>query len=122
MFEIVLFIFVHAFFFFFYVQKKRDNNNIYIDIYEKSTEKSMPEIFNLFSVKAGAGKRTLNLIINENRNLWLRRILNSEKNRSMRKDFADFQEMRQNDISRFHKLLIIQNKQIDTIKNALLST
>lgn len=62
-----------------------------------------------------------NFFLEENRNLWLRRTKNNEANRNTRRRFADFQELRQNDFSRFHELMGIQNEQMNILKNAMLS-
>ncbi|SBT42340.1 hypothetical protein POVWA2_044280 [Plasmodium ovale wallikeri] len=82
--------------------------------------KSAPTLFNLFSAKAGP-QPTLNFFLEENRNLWLYRTLNNEENRNRRRAFADFQELRQNDLLRFHELMITQNEQIIMLKKAMSS-
>ncbi|ETW58598.1 hypothetical protein PFBG_05685 [Plasmodium falciparum 7G8] len=40
--------------------------------------------------------------------------------RSVRRNFADFQEIRQNDLIRFHELMVVQNEQMKIIKDKLL--
>ncbi|EAA15956.1 hypothetical protein [Plasmodium yoelii yoelii] len=70
----------------------------------KSTEQIVPS---LFSEKIETPQPTINFFLEENRN--------------MRKKFADFQELRQNDILRFHELMAIQNEQMHMIKNLLLA-
>ncbi|CZU00314.1 hypothetical protein C923_05737 [Plasmodium falciparum UGT5.1] len=86
----------------------------------KSQENSAPDIFNLFSIKSTNKKPTFNFFLEENRNVWLRRILNNERKRSVRRNFADFQEIRQNDLIRFHELMVVQNEQMKIIKDKLL--
>ncbi|SOV83622.1 conserved Plasmodium protein, unknown function [Plasmodium sp. gorilla clade G3] len=86
----------------------------------KNQENSAPDIFNLFSIKSTNKKPTFNFFLEENRNVWLRRILNNERRRSVRRNFADFQEIRQNDLIRFHELMVVQNEQIKIIKDKLL--
>ncbi|SBT80319.1 conserved Plasmodium protein, unknown function [Plasmodium malariae] len=87
----------------------------------ESTENNMPSIFSLFSAKPKDVQKNVNFFLEENRNLWLRRTLNNEKSRNMRRTFADFQELRQNDILRFNELMVIQNEQINMLKNVILS-
>ncbi|SBS86465.1 conserved Plasmodium protein, unknown function [Plasmodium ovale curtisi] len=84
---------------------------------------SSPTLFNLFSAKAGP-QPTVNFFLEENRNLWLYRRVNNEENRNRRRAFADFQELRQNDLLRFHELMITQNEQIKatTLKQLLRSS
>ncbi|CXI94468.1 conserved Plasmodium protein, unknown function [Plasmodium berghei] len=84
----------------------------------KSTEKIVPS---LFSEKVETPQPTINFFLEENRNASLRLKLTNEDNRKIRKKFADFQELRQNDILRFHELMAIQNEQIHMIKNLLLA-
>ncbi|CAD2111673.1 hypothetical protein YYG_03544 [Plasmodium vinckei petteri] len=84
----------------------------------KSTEQIVPS---LFSEKVETPQPTINFFLEENRNASLRLKLANEGNRNIRKKFADFQEMRQNDILRFHELMAIQNEQIHMIKNLLLA-
>ncbi|EUT79142.1 hypothetical protein PFAG_05713 [Plasmodium falciparum Santa Lucia] len=86
----------------------------------KSQENSAPDIFNLFSIKSTNKKPTFNFFLEENRNVWLRRILNNERKRSVRRNFADFQEIRQNYLIRFHELMVVQNEQMKIIKDKLL--
>ncbi|SCP05665.1 conserved Plasmodium protein, unknown function [Plasmodium ovale] len=84
------------------------------------TTSSSPTLFNLFSAKAGP-QPTVNFFLEENRNLWLYRRVNNEENRNRRRAFADFQELRQNDLLRFHELMITQNEQISMLKKAMSS-
>ncbi|KEG04680.1 conserved Plasmodium protein, unknown function [Plasmodium vinckei vinckei] len=84
----------------------------------KSTEQIVPS---LFSEKVETPQPTINFFLEENRNASLHLKLANEGNRNIRKKFADFQEMRQNDILRFHELMAIQNEQIHMIKNLLLA-
>ncbi|SPJ12985.1 conserved Plasmodium protein, unknown function [Plasmodium sp. DRC-Itaito] len=86
----------------------------------KNQENSAPDISNLFSIKSTNKKPTFNFFLEENRNVWLRRILNNERRRSVRRNFADFQEIRQNDFMRFHELMVVQNEQMKIIKDKLL--
>ncbi|CAD2100802.1 conserved Plasmodium protein, unknown function [Plasmodium vinckei lentum] len=84
----------------------------------KNTEQIVPS---LFSEKVETPQPTINFFLEENRNASLRLKLANEGNRNIRKKFADFQELRQNDILRFHELMAIQNEQIHMIKNLLLA-
>ncbi|GAW82468.1 hypothetical protein PGO_124660 [Plasmodium gonderi] len=87
----------------------------------QNKEKNMPDLFSLFSTKEKSAQPMFNFFLEENRNLWMHRTKNNEMKRNMRRRFADFLELRQNDISRFHELMVIQNEQINVIKNVLLS-
>ncbi|ANQ10230.1 Uncharacterized protein PCOAH_00044970 [Plasmodium coatneyi] len=87
----------------------------------QSAEKNMPDLFSLFSAKPKSAQPMFNFFLEENRNLWLHRTKNNEANRNTRRRFSDFQELRQNDLSRFHELMSIQNEQMNMLKNAILS-
>ncbi|CRG94814.1 conserved Plasmodium protein, unknown function [Plasmodium gallinaceum] len=103
-------------------EKEKFSQNIsFLQSKIKNGEKNMPGIFDLFSVKPNSAQPNFNFFLEENRNFWLRRTLNDEKNRNIRRNFADFQELRQNDLLRFEELMIIQNEQINIIKNIIYS-
>ncbi|CRH01307.1 conserved Plasmodium protein, unknown function [Plasmodium relictum] len=103
-------------------EKEKFSQNIsFIQSKIKNDEKIMPGTFDLFSAKPTSIQPNFNFFLEENSNFWLRRTLNNEKNRNIRRNFADFQELRQNDILRFQELMIIQNEQIKMIKSVIFS-